>query len=311
MSSPTLTPTLSIAIIGAGRIGSALAYQLKRAGHDVTVVARPGSRRLTQLQHAGGIVLTTGERAAVTAADHLDEQQPYDLVIVTVLAHQIDQILPALQRSRARCVHLMFVTPEAARLRSVVGDSRATFGLAAVLATLDEDGKLGLTIPKAKAMQGDQRWVDLFRAAGMPAALEPDMARWLRSHAPLTIAMEGVAGAGMAHKRGATWAEAKTGARALRAGYAILRGLGEQPYPGSKNQISRAPRLMLTFMLWSVSRSRFRETVGNSAVECGGLIDLLAAEASGKPALRKQADTVRALRPREAGGSRAVPSSRI
>jgi 2-dehydropantoate 2-reductase len=39
---------LSIAIIGGGRIGSAYAYQLARAGHDVTVVARPGSRRLDE-----------------------------------------------------------------------------------------------------------------------------------------------------------------------------------------------------------------------------------------------------------------------
>lgn len=310
MSSPTLTPPLSVAVIGAGRIGSALAYQLRHAGHDVTVVVRPGSRRLTQLQHDGGIVLTTGERAAVTVADHLDEQEPYDLVVVTVLAHQIGVILPALQRSQARCVHLMFVTPQAARLRLAIGEGRVTFGLASVLATLDEDGRLGLTIPKAKALQGDQRWVDLFQAAGMPAALEPDMARWLRSHAPLTIAMEGVAGAGMAHKRGATWAEAKTGARALRAGYAILRGLGERPYPGSKNQIGRAPRLMLTFFLWSVSRSGFRETVGNSAEECSGLIDLLVAEASREPSLGKHVDTVRALRPaKPAAAASSRPST--
>ena len=311
MSSPTPMPTLSIAVIGAGRIGSAVAYQLRRAGHDVTVVARPLSRRLTQLRRDGAIVLTTGERAAVTVADHLDEPEPYDLVIVTVLAHQIDEILPALRRSRARHVHLMFVTPQGARLRSAIGEGRATFGLAAVLATLDEDGRLGLTVPKTKALQGDQRWVDLFQAAGMPAALEPDMTRWLRSHATLTIAMEGVACVGMRHTRGATWAEAKTWARALRAGYAILRGLGEKPYPGSKNQISRAPRFMLTFLLWSVSRSRFRETVGNSAGECRGLIDLLAAEAAGKPELRKQAAALRALRPGETGETQAIPSSHV
>jgi 2-dehydropantoate 2-reductase len=295
MSAPT--SPLSVAVIGAGRIGSAFAYQLRRAGHDVTVVARPGSRRLAQLQRDRGIVLTAGERASVTVADHLDEQEPFDLVIVTTLAHQVDALLPALQRSQARCVHFMFVTPEAERLRSAVGARRATFGMAAVLATLDSDGRLGLTIPKAKAMQGDQRWVDLFQAAGMPSTLERDMGRWLRSQTPLTIAMEGVAVAGMRHKRGATWAEAKTGARGLRAGFSILRELGETPYPGSKNQISRAPRFVLTLILWGVSRSRYRETVGNSAEECRGLIDLLAAEGGQSPALRKAVDAVLALRP--------------
>ncbi|HEX4288535.1 MAG TPA: 2-dehydropantoate 2-reductase N-terminal domain-containing protein [Trebonia sp.] len=295
MSAPT--SPLSVAVIGAGRIGSAFAYQLRRAGHDVTVVARPGSRRLAQLQRDRGIVLTAGERASVTVADHLDEQEPFDLVIVTTLAHQVDALLPALQRSQARCVHFMFVTPEAERLRSAVGARRATFGMAAVLATLDSDGRLGLTIPKAKAMQGDQRWVDLFQAAGMPSTLERDMGRWLRSQTRLTIAMEGVAVAGMRHKRGATWAEAKTGARGLRAGFSILRELGETPYPGSKNQISRAPRFVLTLILWGVSRSRYRETVGNSAEECRGLIDLLAAEGGQSPALRKAVDAVLALRP--------------
>jgi 2-dehydropantoate 2-reductase len=302
--------SLSIAVIGAGRIGSSFAYQLRRAGHEVTIVARPGSRRLAQLQRDDGIILTTGERASLTVTDRLDEQAPFDLVIVTVLAHQADALLPALQRSRARCVHFMFVTPEAGRLRSAVGASRATFGMAAVLATLDGDGKLGLTIPKTKAMQGDRRWVDVFQAAGMPSALEQDMGRWLRSQVPLTIAMEGVAVAGMRHKRGATWAEARTGARALRAGYRILRQLGETPYPGSKNQISRAPRLVLTLILWGVSRSRFRETVGNSAEECRGLIDLLAAEGRQEPALRKAVDAVLALRPDEAAGSLTAPAAR-
>ncbi len=304
--SSTPTSPLSIAIIGAGRIGSAYAYQLARAGHDVTVVARAGSRRLSQLQRDHGIVLTTGERANVTVAEHLDEQAPFDLVIVTTLAHQVGPLLPALQRSQARCVHLMFVTPEAGRLRAAIGARRATFGMAAVLATLDSDGKLGLTIPRTKSRQGDQRWVDLFQAAGMPSALEEDMGRWLRSQTPLTIAMEGVAIAGMQHKRGATWAEAKTGARALRAGFSILRELGETPYPRSKNQISRAPRLLLTLILWGVSRSRFRETVGNSSEECQGLIGLLAAEGKQKPALRQTADAVLALQPERATRMSAV-----
>ena len=51
----------------------------------------------------------------------------------------------------------------------------------------------------------------------MPAELEKDMGRWLRYQTPLTVAMESVALTGMQHRRSATWAEAKTGARGLRA----------------------------------------------------------------------------------------------
>jgi 2-dehydropantoate 2-reductase len=310
MSSTAPAFPLSIAVIGAGRIGSAFAYQLRRAGHDVTVVARPGSRRLTQLQRDHGIVLATGDHASVAVADHLDEQTPFDLVIVTTLAHQADSLLPALQRSQARCVHFMFVTPQADRLRSAVGAGRATFGMAAVLATLDSDGQLQLTIPRTKAVQGDQRWVDLFQAAGMPSRLEQDMGRWLRSQTPLTIAMEGVAIAGMRHRRGATRAEANSGARALHAGFSILRDLGESPYPGSKHQISRAPRFLLTLILWAASRSRYRETLGHSAEECRGLIDLLTSEGAQKPALRKAVDAILALRPHATSDNVTAPAPR-
>jgi 2-dehydropantoate 2-reductase len=293
----TRTSPLSIAVVGMGRIGSAFAYQLARAGHNITVVARPNSARFEQLKRDRGIVLVTDERADVTVADHLDEHVPFDLVIVTVLAHQAEALLPTLKRSKARCIHFMFVTPQGDRLRTSVGADRATFGMAAVLATFNRDGKLNLKIPKTKAMQGDPRWVTLFEAAGMPSTLENDAVRWLRSQAPLTIAMEGVAVAGMRHKRGATWGEAKVGARGLRAGFSILRELGETPYPGSKNQISRAPLPVLTFILWAVSRSGFRETLGQSAEECQGLIDLLAAEGEQKPPLRKPVEAVLALRP--------------
>ena len=39
--------------------------------------------------------------------DALDEETPYDLVIVTLLAHQADAVLPALRRSAAACVQFM------------------------------------------------------------------------------------------------------------------------------------------------------------------------------------------------------------
>ena len=63
------TPPRSIAVVGVGGIGSSFAYQLARKGHDVTVVARPGSARLHQLQRDQGIVRKTGERADVRVTD--------------------------------------------------------------------------------------------------------------------------------------------------------------------------------------------------------------------------------------------------
>jgi len=300
----------SIAIIGAGRIGSAYAFQLARAGHAVTVVARPGSVRLAQLSRDGGIVRDTGEQARVTVADHLDEQQPYDLVIVTTLAHQVDAVLPALQRSAAKGIHFMFVTPEYKRLAAAVGEQRATFGMASVLSVVKEDGTLQLDVQKTRSAQGDQGLVDLFTGAGLPSQLQPEMGRWLRSQVPLTIAMESVAGAAVRHGRGATRAEAAAGARGFRAGLAIVRGAGETPYPGNNNQMSRTmsrmPAAVVAFIMRSVSRGKFRETVGNSAAECRGLIDILVAEGRQQPELRDAVSALLALRPVEAAKAPAT-----
>jgi 2-dehydropantoate 2-reductase len=62
--------------------------------------------------------------------------------------------------------------------------------------------------------------------------------------------------------------------------------------------MSRMPTPMLTFILRFVSRSHYRETVGNSAEETRGLIELLTAEAEHRPELREQVTAVLALRPR-------------
>ena len=91
--------SLRIAVIGVGGIGSTFAFQLARTGrHDVTVIARPGSVRLEQLRRDGAIVDAKGERAAIRVTDRLDEETPYDLVLVTLPAHQAEAVLPALQR---------------------------------------------------------------------------------------------------------------------------------------------------------------------------------------------------------------------
>mgnify|MGYP001554500509 CR=1 FL=1 len=78
---------LKIAVVGPGAIGSAFAYRLARAGHDVTVVGR--GKRLEELERDGAIVLVDGERAAVTAAATLDATTAWDVVLVTVPATQV------------------------------------------------------------------------------------------------------------------------------------------------------------------------------------------------------------------------------
>jgi len=304
---PTAKSPLSIAVIGAGKIGSTFAYQLARAGHDVTVIARPDSLRLQQLQRDQGITFKTGDRAEVHVAHKLDEEATYHLVVVTTPAHQVDAVLPALQRSKAQWVQFMFVTFEPERLRDAIGSHRCSFGMPRpVMVTMDSEGRIKPTvISSLKTLHGDQRWAELFRRAGIPSAFEPEMALWLRCETPLTAAIESIAVAGQRSGGGATWAEAKAVARGLHGGFAIVKGLGYRLYPSTKSTMDSVPNFLIAFLLWVLSRiPTMRELLATGLNECRALIEtMVAAAAKAKPPLSAAAKALLAIKPTEESGT--------
>lgn len=303
IAAPTPSSPLRIVVIGAGQIGSTFASRLARnGGHEVTVVARPGSPRLAQLQRDGAIVDVDGTRAEVRVLDELDEDTPYDLVIVTLLAHQVDAILPALSRSAAKCIQFMFNTFDPLRHESVVGAARCTFGMPFVQAQLDEDGRLKATIGAGgqKTLMARQQWVDVFNAAGLPAAFEPDMPLWLRCHAPLCVAFESVSIAAMKRGNGASWKEAIGISRGVRASFDLIKAMGYPIYPRSKTWLDRSPIVALAGTLWFMSRIRgFRELLATGGAECEAIIDaiVLAARLQQRPI----DDRIEGMRPSDHG----------
>src|ERR1700741_3416805 len=137
---------MQIAVIGPGGIGSTFAFQLARAGHDVTVIAR--GARLEQLRRDGGILTAEGERAPFRWNGELYAATYWDLVLVTVLVSEVDVLLAPLGRSAGKTVMFMFNTFHSLdRLRDAVGPQRFEFGFPALMAKL-EDGKLAATIPR-------------------------------------------------------------------------------------------------------------------------------------------------------------------
>ena len=283
MPSSTSTPK-TIAILGAGRIGSTLAFQLVRSGgHPVTVVARAGSDRLQQLQRDGGIVTVKGERAEVEIIDQLDEQMPYDLVIVTLLAHQAAPLLPSLQRSAAKEILFMFNTFDPEAIIDALGAERCAFGMSFLQADYDGDGRLDATIGAAgqKSLLGRQSLVDLFNAAGVPAVLERNMPLWLRCHAPLCIGFQSACGAGERRGGGCSWGEARVVARGVKEAFTLIRCLGYRIYPGSKARLSRAPVWLLAGLFWGLSRTRpFRVLLATGRLEGRALTDAMVAAAA-------------------------------
>lgn len=234
-----------------------------------------------------------GERAKVRVIDSLDEETPYDLLIVTLLDHQTQALLPSLQRCAAKSVQFMFNTFHPERFQEAVGLARCAFGMPFVQATLDADGKLKATIGAAgrKTIMSEQRWVDVFDSAGLPATLEPDMPLWLRCHIPMCIAFESVAVTGERRGGGASWGEAMILARGAHECFKLIRALGYPIYPGSKKLIEGSPIPLLAATLWSVSRSAsFRELLATGKAECQILVDVMVAAA--RP-LKKPVDVAR------------------
>ncbi len=297
----TSVPVLQIAVVGAGKVGSAFASQLASAGHNLTVVARPGSPRLEQLRNHQGIVLDTGERVNVQVSEVLEEATAFDLVIVTVRDSQVNQLVPTLQKSKGNHLHFMFVSFDPERLAEDLGPDRCSFGMPAIMAWLDASGKLHRKISAGqKTLHSDQRWVDLFTAAGIPSALESKMELWLRSHVPLTIGMETVCVAGQRRNGGATWREAKTIATGVKGGFAIIQGLGYPLYPGSKRMLNSAPTAVLTLVLWFVSRVKsFRDLLSQGGLEAEELVNSMVSPALVHPKLASAVKAAGAMRPSE------------
>ena len=90
---------MKIAVVGAGAIGGYLGAKLARAGEDVTFIAR--NRNLAAINANGfKLILEDGtEELAPTAraVQRMADAGPHDVVLLTVKAHQVGDLLPELR----------------------------------------------------------------------------------------------------------------------------------------------------------------------------------------------------------------------
>ncbi len=283
---------MHIAIIGLGAIGSTFAFQLARAGHDVVVIAR--GQRLEQLQRDKAIVMSDGARAAVRVSAALDPSVSFDLVLLTVLAHQVDAVLPTLTTSAARTVMFMFNTfAPLAPLRDAVEAARFAFGFPSVLGTLEE-GRLNAQIQRRGMLTTvtDDTWRRVFSDAGIPSVVHSDMESWLRTHAALVVPFMVATVLSYRRRAGLSWAEAAQLSRALDEGVALVRRLGNTITPSFAVVLSRLPSFVVAAIMWSATRVPALRRLGAlGAREPLALIDVMEAMAPG------QIPTLRALRP--------------
>lgn len=254
ISASGIEEDMQIAIIGPGGIGSTFAFRLSRAGHDVTVIAR--GRRLEQLRGDGAIVTADGQRAGIRVAAVLDESMPYDLVLVTVLASQVDTLLPTLARSGAASVMFMFNTFQSLdRLRDGVGAHRFAFGFPAIVASV-ADGTLSFSILRRRMSTTvtDPFWAEIFSNAGIPATVHPDIQSWLRTHAAVIVPLVIAGSTADLRGSGLSKRESLRMAGAMNEGIRLVRHLGNAVTPAPMTVLSRVPRRLLAAMFWMLTR---------------------------------------------------------
>jgi len=90
---------MKIAVVGAGAIGGYLGARLSAAGEEVTFIAR---NRNLQAINANGFKLIQEDGSEllaknVRAIQHYAEAGPQDVVLLTVKAHQVQDLLPGLR----------------------------------------------------------------------------------------------------------------------------------------------------------------------------------------------------------------------
>ena len=90
---------MKFAVVGAGAIGGYLGAKLALAGEEVTFIAR--NRNLAAINANGfRLILEDGTQqhaADVRAVQNMAEAGPQDVVLLTVKAHQVRDVLPALR----------------------------------------------------------------------------------------------------------------------------------------------------------------------------------------------------------------------
>jgi 2-dehydropantoate 2-reductase len=282
---------LNICILGYGRIGATVALHFARYGHNVTVVGR--GTFLQQLRKDDAHIVTTdGERVKVTAHDKLDTSVEYDLLLVTVLAHQLDPILADIISSKAKSIMFMFNTFQPLNsLRDAVGPSRFEFGFPGIGATF-VDGKLSYMISKSGVVTTltSPRWVQTFTDAGIPAVVTDDMESWLFTHAVAVLPFI----VGMTHSyvknEAFSWSFARELTAAAEEGFQLVQDLGYKIIPFPLPQFQRFP-VILTLMLWLVSRVpslREQGKIGTTSTEPEALFTAVENAAKGRDLPRLQ-----------------------
>jgi ketopantoate reductase len=195
---------MKILVLGAGVVGTTYAWQLSNAGHDVSLLVRESKRE--QVERAGIHIryrderLKTSQSMEVTyrpaVVDQFQAHDDFDLIIVSVRAHQLDEILSELAAGSGRADILFFGNNwwGEERIRQFLPPEKYFFGFSRLVGGWRSD--IGIECiffdnPELVTMLGEsdgkvtprlQKLHQLFEKAGLRPVISPDILGWLSIH---------------------------------------------------------------------------------------------------------------------------------
>ncbi len=195
---------MKILILGAGVIGTTYAWQLSNAGHDVSLFVRKSKRE--QVEKEGIHIRYKDERIKKSEAmevtyhpvvvDQFMAQDHYDLIIVSVRAHQLEQVLPELA-AYAGSTEILFFGNNwwgEERIRKFLSPEQYLFGFSRLVGGWRSDNGIDCIFfdnPELATMLGEkdgqvtprlQKLYDLFEKASLRPVASPDILGWLSIH---------------------------------------------------------------------------------------------------------------------------------
>lgn len=257
---------MRILIYGAGVIGSLYAALLSEAGADVSIYAR--GRRLESLRKNGLRYKRNRQirTAEVSILSTLEKSDRYDFILLTVREYQLSSALEELKENISPTIVTMVNSPDPYdQWEAVCGKGRilpafpgAGGGFdgdvldAALTPRLIQPTTIGKKDGREKVLAG------VFRAAGIPVQIVPDMHTWQFCHLAMVVPIaDAYYEAADPKHAGKDAALMKKTARRIRENMQALLKQGIKLSPAKMNVFRFLPASLIAAVLGAVFRSAF------------------------------------------------------
>jgi 2-dehydropantoate 2-reductase len=257
---------MKLLVYGAGVTGSLFSARMYGARHDVSLLAR-GERLAALRQH--GVQLAEEDSPLVTQVPVPVVERPadqYDLIVVFVRTHQVEQVLESLAGVEGDVLFMLNWAAGAEPLGSVIGHERVLLGFPTAGGTMDGEivryGASNFLTRMLPTPIGEptghksarlERIARTFRTAGIKTKTESQMDTWLKTHAAFAVPLGQAANAAGGPVALANDPEAVRGL--IRLMRQNLAAMPAQPVPRGFAALQTLPEALLVPILRRFLRS--------------------------------------------------------